>query len=235
VEATRRFHLAPQSPHNIVSWRATPTRRSGSTTRGRHPQAIETLPPYHNSHSLKSSLPMRHEESICEMDPRETWTQEVMERAGSSLHDDLTDLMSLRQLPSDGSTLVRHGSRRRTLARPQPLKTASRRTPTKQSDTKGPLAKKGFSQLGGRGQVARACPPGVALRDFHHAELTDLSQVRLSPLSERHRSLRLATKSNHFKIAGTRATQLRGNSEEFITRLRYPGRTGRARFQCGRT
>jgi len=160
VEATRRFHLAPQSPHNIVSWRATPTRRSGTITRGRHPQAIETLPPYHNSHSLKSSLPMRHEESICEMDPRETWTQEVMERAGSSLHDDLTDLMSLRQLPSDGSTLVRHGSRRRTLARPQPLKTASRRTPTKQSDTKGPLAKKGLKPTRRKGTGRKGLSPG---------------------------------------------------------------------------
>jgi hypothetical protein len=143
--------------------------------------------------------------------------------------------MSLRQPLSDSGTLVRHGSRRRTLARPQPLKTASRRTPTKQSNTRGAFSQEGLSQLGGRGRVARARPPGVALRDFHHAELTDLSQVRLPPLSERRRSLCLATKSNHFKIVGTRATPLRGNSEEFITRLRYPDKTGRARFQCGRT
>jgi hypothetical protein len=143
--------------------------------------------------------------------------------------------MSLRQPLSDSGTLVRHGSRRRTLARPQPLKTASRRTPTKQSDNRGPLAKEGFKPTRRKGTGRKGLSPGVALRDFHHAGLTDLSQVRLSPLSERRRSLCLATKSNHFKIAGTRATLLRGNSEEFITRLGYPDKTGRARFQCGRT
>jgi tRNA1(Val) A37 N6-methylase TrmN6 len=41
--------------------------------------ATETNPPYHNSHSFKNSLRMRHEESICEMDPHETWIQEVSE------------------------------------------------------------------------------------------------------------------------------------------------------------